>query len=821
MATTRGKKSTTKRAAHGGRGGKRGNGGAGAAPPPPNNEQPIALHEAAQTRYLNYSLSVITSRALPDVRDGLKPVQRRILYTLLIEGMLPDGRPRKCAAVVGTALKLFHPHGDTALYEALVRLAQDWVMRIPLVEGQGNFGSMDGDPPAAYRYTECKLSPDAMAVLSDIKRSTVPFRPNFDNARTEPVVLPARFPNLLVNGAAGIAVGMATNIPPHNLGETIRACFKVLDDPEIQDYRLVTNDGIQGPDFPTGGHVLTTKEELRQIYRDGSGSIKIRAHTEPGESRSRGTKSLVIKAIPYGINKAALHEQIAQVVLDRKLPQLVDVQDFSDADVHLELTLKDDADESKVLAYLHKHTNLQINYSYNLTCLVPTENPGVCAPARLGLKEMLWHFLHFRFEVVTRRLGQELQGLEARLHILEGFRIVFDALDQVIRIIRNSDGKADSAKKILAKFKSLDELQVDAILELKLYRIAKLEIDVILDELKAKKKRAREIKKLLADDETDTTGSGRWGIVRTELQEILDTRGKGHANRRLTAIDIGGEDEADYSEEDFIIAEDCTVLVTRDGWVKRQREIKEPSKSRIRDGDEVLACVAGSTRATIAFFSSHGTCYTSRFIDVPASKGYGEPIQKLFKLKDGEHIVSVLGFDERTLWGDVTEDADNPDACPPMHGFAATSDGYALRFALDKYVPVSTRAGRRFARPAAGHHVVGTVPTSGFETVIAVTMKRRVLLCASEEVNYLSGPGKGVQLIKLGKGDRMLGFKLTIDKNDGLEVETDRGARKTISPAKYRSASRAGTGTEIQKTGSITRIVPGEVTAPILEEPEA
>jgi DNA gyrase subunit A len=803
-----------------GGGGKRGGGaglleGGGGG----GSEEPVALHEAAQVRYLNYSLSVITSRALPDVRDGLKPVQRRILYTMFLERLLPDARPRKCAGIVGSALKDFHPHGDTALYEALVRLAQPWVMRHRLVDGHGNFGSIDGDSAAAYRYTECRLAPLALPLLDDIRNDTVPFRPNYDNKLLEPVVLPARVPNLLVNGASGIAVGMATNIPPHNLGEVIGACLKLLEDPEIQDYRLVTNDAIQGPDFPTGGQVIATREELREIYKTGSGSIKIRGTTEleDGGKAAKGTKTLVVTSIPYGVNKATLVEQIAQIVLDRKMALLLDVQDVSTDDIRIELSIKADADEQKILAYLYKHTSLQVSFSYNLTCLVPTENPEVSAPQRLGLKEMLWHFLHFRFDVVTRRLANELAGLEKRLHILDGFAIVFDALDAIIKIIRGSDGKADAAKKIQARFKQLDAEQIDAILELKLYRIAKLEINVILEERKEKNKRAREIRKLLGDDSADITNSGRWGIVRTELQEMLTEHGKTAEAKRRTVVEVV-EEEATYSEEDFIVAEDCHVLVTVDGWVKRQKEIKEPSKSRIRDGDSVLACVGGSTRATLGFFSSHGTCYTARFIDIPASTGHGEPIQKLFKLKDGERIVAVMSFDERTLEDSIAEDPKDPEACPLWHGLAATSDGNALRFGLEKFAEVSTRAGRRYARPAAGHTVVGMQPIGGWETILAISHKCRALLCPAQEINYLSGPGKGVRLIKLASDDRLIGFKASATDRDLLTVETNRGAQKTVSTAKYKVTSRAGSGIEIQKNGRIARIVPDPVHAPDLGE---
>ncbi|AMV32717.1 DNA gyrase subunit A [Pirellula sp. SH-Sr6A] len=781
--------------------------------------QPIALKDAAQARYLNYSLSVITSRALPDVRDGLKPVQRRILYQMDQEGMRFGTKHRKCAKVVGEVMGNFHPHGDSAIYDALVRMAQSFSLRVPLVDGSGNFGSIDGDNAAAMRYTECRMSAIASELLADLGNGTVPFKPNYDGSRLEPVVLPSRVPNLLLNGATGIAVGMATNIPPHNLGEICRALLKLLADPEIKDYQLVANDAVQGPDFPTGGIVINTKEELREIYRTGQGSIRLRGKTESG-GESKGSKLLHITAIPYGVNKSVLVERIADIVLSGKMPLIEDVRDVSTRDIRIDLQLRKDADEQKVLAYLYKHTPLQTNFAVNMTCLIPTENPELGAPNRLGLKEILWFFLRFRLEVVTKRLENELAALLKRMHILEGFVLIFDALDEIIRIIRKSEGKADAAEKIMARFPAakggLDADQTDAILELKLYRLARLEINLIQDELKDKQKRAKEIQRLLKEKTDDTNNSGRWGIVRQEIESLIGDYGKLKENLRKTEL-LTVDAEPEYNEEDFIVAEDCHVLLTRDGWVKRQKSIADPSKSRLREGDSVLAIVAGSTRSTVAFFSSFGVCYTTRFIDIPASTGHGEPVQKLFKMKDGEKIVSVLSLDPRAI-GNIAEDPKHPDYCPEVHGFAATSSGFALRFGLQQFVEPSTRSGRRFARVAPEHGVIGVEATHGTETVLAISEECRAMVCSSEEVNYLSGAGKGVMLVKLSKTDRLLGFKLSTADRDLLVVETNRGAQKTISTAKYNTTSRGGRGIEIQKNGKISSIVVAPITsAPTLE----
>ena len=762
----------------------------------------VALHEAAQSRYLNYALSVITSRALPDVRDGLKPVQRRILYTMWQQNLTADAKHRKCAKVVGDVMGSYHPHGDSALYETLVRMAQSFSLRYPLVDGSGNFGSLDGDSAAAMRYTECRLARISDELLTEIEQETVHFRPNYDGTRTEPVVLPARLPNLLINGTTGIAVGMATNIPPHSLSEVCTALVKFLD-------KLVENDDmssaqlaryIKAPDFPTGGQILNTADELKEIYRTGAGSIRLRGTWDLGPE-TRSTKTVYIDSIPYTVNKAQLVERIGDVVLSRKLPQLVDVKDLSTEDVRIALEMKKDADEKMIMAYLFKHTPLQITFPVNLTCLVPDdEDSEIMRPARLELRQILWHFLHFRLEVVTRRLAHELAALQKRMHLLEGFEKVFDALDEIIRIIRKSEGKADAAETIMARFQ-LDADQTDAILELKIYRLARLEILIIQKELADKRRRAREITALLKDE------GSRWTVVRAELEDVQQKYG----DKRRTIIASDSE-EQEYSADDFIIEEDNVVIVSRDGWVKRQKDVKDLATTRLREGDSVLAAFAGSTRASCVFFSNFGVAYTARLIDVPASTGYGEPIQKQFKLKDGERIVAALSLDPRVV-GDIAPPAPKKGASPddplvpPVHAVAVTSDGYALRFGLDGLVEPSTRAGRRYARPADGAEVVGVARITGRETLIAASAEARGLLCRADEVNFLSGPGKGVILLKLGDDDRVLGFIASTGDRDLMTVETTRGGEQTISTAKYEVTGRGGRGRELLQRGGFARII--------------
>jgi DNA gyrase subunit A len=770
----------------------------GAAPPSGGSTEGVALHEAAQSRYLNYALSVITSRALPDVRDGLKPVQRRILYTMWQQNLTADAKHRKCAKVVGDVMGSYHPHGDAALYETLVRMAQPFSLRYPLVDGSGNFGSLDGDSAAAMRYTECRLARISDEMLEEIDQTTVPFRPNYDGTKTEPVVLPARLPNLLVNGATGIAVGMATNVPPHHLGEVCTALIKLLDTPDLSSAQLCRY--VKGPDFPTGGQILNTADELKEIYKTGSGTIRLRATWETG-SVSRSGRTLFVTSIPYATNKSALVERIADVVLSRKLPPLLDVRDVSTDDVRIELELKGDADPKLVMAYLFKNTPLQTNVFVNLTCLIPTENEDVGRPERLDLKAMLWHFLHFRLQVVTNRLEHELEALTKRIHILEGFEKVFDALDEIIRIIRKSEGKADSAEKIMKRFE-LDAEQTDAILELKLYRLARLEILVIQNELAEKRKRARQIGGLLRDEES------RWKLVRDEIEEIQTTYGKNDKRRTI----IEADEEVAFTADDFIVEEDNVVIVSRDGWVKRQKEVRDLSTTRLREGDSVIAVLPGSTRASVAFFSNFGAAYSARIIDVPASTGYGEPVQKLFKLRDGERIIAAFSLDPRVV-GDITTRKEG--VAPPVHAIAVTSDGYSLRFSLEGFVEPSTRAGRRYARPSDGVEVVGVAKISGSEIVIAATHDARAILCRADEVNYLSGPGKGVILIKLqSKDDHVLGFIASTGDRDLMRVETSRGSEQTISTAKYEVTGRGGKGRELLQRGQFTRVLPTEVENP-------
>lgn len=753
--------------------------------------QPVSITQETRRRYLNYSLSVITSRALPDVRDGLKPVQRRILYTMYHDLHLHfEGQPRKCAKIIGDVTGNYHPHGNDAAYEALVRMAQDWVMRARLVAGMGNFGSVDGDPPAAYRYTEAKLAAVADRLMSELRQRTVDMRPNYDGKTQEPLVLPAQFPNLLVNGASGIAVGMATNIPPHNLGEVVKASIHLIDEPEATTAQLL--DKIKGPDFPLGGRVITDRPTLRKIYEEGTGSIKVQGEWK---LESAGRKDqIVITSIPYGVNKGALELAIGDIINSRKLPQLVGLTNESNEKdgMRIVLEMKADSDPNMIMAYLFKHTALQENFAYNLTCLVPGED-GKLRPERLGLKELLRHFLDFRFATVRRRFEYELEQLRRRIHILEGFRIIFNALDKAIKMIRESDGKADAAAKLIKAFK-LDEIQADAILDAQLYRIAQLEIKKILDELKDKKAEAAKIEAILASNKK------LWGVVKTELNEVGDKFG----DRRRTRM-AAAEDMPEFNEEAYIIRENTNVVLTRDGWIKRVGRLASVEGTRVREGDEVVAVVPGSTLDHVIFFADDGTAYTVRINEVPASSGYGEPIGKFFRLDDQVRIIGAVSADERFTPAEVPASNGEP---PGPYLLVVTGQGQVLRAPLAPFRTASTKVGRRYVRLNDGDRVVmATVPRDE-ETIYLASANGHVIHFPIAEINILAGVGKGVMGIKLADDDTCLGGALMGGRFDKFVLETSGGRTMEFGRAKYEITSRGGKGFEAVKRTTFVRVVP-------------
>jgi len=749
----------------------------------------VPLHQATAERYLNYALSVITSRALPDVRDGLKPVQRRILFTMFHDMRLTSsGRYRKCAAVVGEVMGKYHPHGDQSIYDAMVRMAQSFSLGAPLVDGQGNFGSLDGDPPAAMRYTECKLRALADELLGEIRMRTVDWRPNYDGQRSEPIVLPATFPQLLVNGSEGIAVGMATRIPPHNLGEVVDAAMALIENRKLEVADLLQY--VKGPDFPTGGQILADGADLLATYTEGRGSLKVRATWRLEKEGRR--RQVIIDSVPYGQNKSRLLERIGDEVRTKRLPQVTDVRDESTEDVRVVIELKQGASAEAVMAYLFKRTNLQTTWPVNLTALIPSNAPDVATPARLDLKEMLTYWLDFRFTTVRRRFEYQLAVLEERIHLLEGFALLFDALDEAIAIIRASEGKRDAADQLMDRF-DLDDLQTDAILELRLYKLARLEMLEILEELEEKRKEAARIETILASDRK------LWSVVKTELLEVREV----YAIPRRTIV--GKPEKAlEYDEDAYIVKEDTYVVVTEGGWIKRQSSFSSIDKIRVRDGDAIQWLIKAHTRSTLTFFTNLGSAYVMRVDAVPSTTGYGDPLQASFSFADGERVVGVASHDARHRRERqeplLTAPNDDP---PPPYGIGITLGGRAVRFALKTHEDASTKSGRKYARLNKGDQVFVVYPCEGDERACIATKQGRAIVFELTDVPVLKAAGKGVTGIKLREGDEVMAFELGRSSLDGPTVTTSFGRELVVRERKFGITKRGGRGKVVLTRGTI------------------
>ncbi len=789
----------------------------------PTTVIPVPLDETTRQRYLNYALSVITSRALPDIRDGLKPVQRRILFSMFHNHRLtPDRPPIKSAKVVGSVIGEWHPHGDVAVYDAMARMAQHWSLRATLVDGHGNFGSQDGDRPAAYRYTEARLTPLALELLNELNKNTVDFQPNYDGKAEEPLVLPARYPNLLVNGSTGIAVGMATNMPPHNLSEVIDAAIALIANRDASIADLMKS--LKGPDFPTGGEILNSRNEIRTIYETGQGSIRLRGEytVNAGES---GKSEILITSIPFAVDKSTIVERIGELIITKKIPQLVDVRDESTTDVRITLECQKDADPHLAMAYLFKNTPLQNNFSVNMTCLIPVPDSSVSRPECLNLKQMLEQFIDFRFTTVTRRFTYDLQVLEKRIHILSGFKKIFDALDQVLRIIRASDGKADSANKLQQQF-DLDALQTEAILETPIYKLSKPEIQKMLDELKDKQRQAKDLKALLASKKR------LWDVVKQELQEVAKTFG----DKRRTKIGRKQTEEVTFDPEAFRVKEDAVITISTDGWIRRVGIVKDLSKARVREGDSLMTILGGSTLDSMVFFSNFGSAYTIRIGDIPpARSGYGDPVQKLFKFKDGERIIGGWSFDPRMLpatgktpSGGTSKGSQlalfnkkgKPQSPLSLEAIAVTTSGMGLRVSLSSFQEPSTRLGRKFCKLKEGEEVVALEVITGplKQTVVAVaSTKGRALLCKAEDVAQLAGPGRGVIVVKLDPKDTLIGFKLLYAKDDRLVLLKEAGGPLTVTLRKYQVVGRGGKGHALFKRGRLSGMEPAELNIPVFQ----
>jgi DNA gyrase/topoisomerase IV subunit A len=732
-----------------------------------------ALHAEVESRFLTYALSTIVSRSLPDVRDGLKPVHRRILFAMWEMGLGPTAKFRKSAAVVGEVLGKFHPHGDQAAYDAMVRMAQDFSLRYPLVEGSGNFGSVDGDPAAAMRYTEARLSQLAEELLVEIEKDTVGFRPNYDNSLKEPIVLPARFPQLLVNGTSGIAVGMSCSFPPHNIGEVIDGLAAMIDDSNIDVKDLLKY--IKGPDFLTAGQVLNSKKELREIYQTGSGAIRIRA--EYGvEDLPRGKQAIVFTSIPYLVNKAKLLEKLIGLMDDKKLPQVSAVRDESTDEVRIVLELKAESNADLVTAYLFKHTDLESSFPVNFTALKPNMEPE-----RLPLKELMRYFLDFRLEITTRRLNFDLRILKARLHILAAFEKLYDDLDTAIKIIRKAKSREDAADRLKKHFK-LDDEQVKAILEIQLYKLVGLEIERILKEKAEKTKIRKDIEAILASQKRI------WALIKTELLEIKEKYGDRRKSVMRAAEDV------EFSQEDFIAHEDVTVILTKMGWVRRVKTVGE--NLRFKEGDDLLALLPANTKDTIAFFSSAGKVYVTKTYDLPAGSGFGEPVQSLFKFGDGEKPIAAMNFTSIMSPGGAGETEQGQQAeltlgPREMTALTVSARGVGFKFDLGPFNSVTTRAGKKFAGIKAGDSIMA-VEIVDLPNVLFLTSEGKAVVVASKDIPVLTGAGKGVKLVNVKNGE--VALVRAVRKNEQVKVIDDKGKEKVLDLKEYGVMTRGSVG---------------------------
>jgi DNA gyrase subunit A len=729
------------------------------------------LEQEMRSSFLDYAMSVIVSRALPDVRDGLKPVHRRVLFGMHEAGMQPNRPYKKCARIVGDVMGSYHPHGDTAIYDTLVRLAQPFSMRYPLVDGQGNFGNIDDYPAAAMRYTECRLTRLATEMLRDIDADTVDFVPNYDESRREPSVLPSRFPNLLVNGSAGIAVGMATNIPPHNLTEVIDGIVAMIDDPEIDVERLVKH--VKGPDFPTAG-IIVGRSGIRDAYRSGRGRIVMRARVHIEELRG-GRTAIVVSELPYGIKKggdAGVIKKIADLANDKVLPEVADLRDLSDrTGMRIEIHLKREAIPQVVLNKLYKHTPLQSTFGYNAVALVE----GV--PRTLSLLELVRYYLDYQRQVVTRRSKYELRKAEERAHVLQGYLTALENLDAVIALIRGSADPDEARAGLMEQFE-LSEIQAQAILDLRLQRLTGLERKRIEDEYADLQERIAELRAILSDEARID------GLIRDELLEIKQIYGKG--DERRTEI-VAAEEELEL--EDLIAEEDMVVAITRSGYVKRlpvdtYREQRRGGIGvmgmELKEDDYIEHLVVASTHDYLLFFTSVGKVYRLKVHELPlgSRQSKGRALINLLPLAQSESVRTLI----------ATRDFEEAE-----YLVLATKKGIVKKTRFAEYNTPLKADGIIAIRLRDKDELVAVVHSSGDDDILMVSRKGQAIRFHEREARPMGRATSGVIGMKLRKGDEVIAVSLAKDDSD-LLVVTDQGYGKRTLVADYPVKGRGGLG---------------------------
>ena len=743
---------------------------------------PRLIEDEMRESFLDYSMSVIVQRALPDVRDGLKPVHRRILFAMHELGLVP-GRPyKKSATVVGDVLGKYHPHGDVAVYDSLVRMVQDFSLRYPLVDGQGNFGSVDGDPPAAYRYTEARLTRIAMTMLEDIDKNTVDFVPNFDDRLQEPTVLPSRLPNLIVNGTAGIAVGMATNIPPHNLAETVEAINHLVDHPDasIKDLRKF----IKGPDFPTGA-IIYGREGIRECYEKGRGRMVLRARAAVEEKESTGRQQIVVSEIPYQVNKANLIAQIAQLANDKKLEGIADIQDYSDREgMRIVIDLKRDAVPAVVLNQLYKHSQMQTTFGAIMLALVDG------APKEMALKEILEHFIEHRHTVIVRRTEFELKRAQDREHILEGLKIAVDHIDEVVKIIRKSKDTPTADAALRKRFK-LSEKQSAEILNMRLARLTALEITKLEDELKEVRKFIKECKEILGSKPR------RLKILKEELSELAH----GFGDERRTEIVA---DQGEFSIEDLIAEEDMVITVSHAGYIKRlpvsayrrqRRGGKGVISAHTKEDDWVEHLFIASTHDYVMFFTQQGQCYWLKVHEIPqaARAARGKPILSCIAMKPDERLASLVPVRE------FSED---------QYLLFATKEGVVKKTRLSEFGNPRS-VGIRAINIEKGDELIDVQVTDGRNDIVLATHHGMSIRFHEKDVRDMGRTATGVKGIELDKKDQVIDMVVVRRKSTLLTV-TEKGMGKRSELDEYRVQHRGGRGIitlkRADKTGDIVAL---------------